>query len=53
MMLLVILVAKIVRNFIVHTEYKDVQDIKVKYNITMEPVHGYKLSFVPRKSNVQ
>lgn len=43
------IVALMVRNFVLKTDYKSIEDVDLNVNIVLRPKNGYKIHLEPRK----
>lgn len=46
-----ILIINIIREFQVYCSYKSIEEIELKWHISLEPVKGFKLKLESRKKN--
>lgn len=46
------IVALMVRNFVLKTDYKSIEDVDLNVNIVLRPKNGYKIHLEPRKQIV-
>lgn len=43
------IIALMVKNFIIKTDYKSIEDVKLNVNIVLRPKNGYNIQLEPRK----
>lgn len=50
MMTIKTVIATVIRTYKLSTTYKDVEDIKLQFDLVLKPLHGYKVSLELRSS---